>query len=65
MTHSLFLAVLYLFLGSIVMLILNELVDGAITPKEFVRGMFFWPLVVVYCLGYGGLCYVRRALRRG
>jgi hypothetical protein len=65
MTHTLFLITAYFFVGSIVMLLVNELVEGACTEKEFVRGMFLWPLVVTYCMGYGLLSYVRRALRRG
>lgn len=38
----------YLLVGCILMLIVNELMDGAMTRKEFVRGMIVWPL----CIGY-------------
>lgn len=65
MTHVLLLITAYLFIGSIVMLIVNELVDGAITENEFVRGMFFWPGIVVFFGLHILLTYVRRILPRG
>lgn len=37
----------YLLVGCILMLIANEILDGAVTRKEFVRGMIVWPLVGV------------------
>lgn len=68
MTHTLFLITAYLFIGSLVMLIVNELAYGAITEKEFLRGMVFWPVMVgLFCL-WILLAYVRRvrrALSRG
>lgn len=34
----------YLLVGCITMLVVNELVDGALTRKEFLLGMLRWPL---------------------
>jgi len=62
MTHVPFLAALYLFIGSIVMLLVNELAGKGteITRQQFVSGMFMWPGVVLgFCL-HVGLAYVRR-----
>lgn len=68
MAHSLFLIVLYLFIGSLVMLLVNELLYGAVTKSEFLQGMAGWPCVVaLFCLKMV-LAYVRRireALSRG
>ena len=46
----------YLLVGCILMLIVNELVDGAVTRMEFVKGMIVWPLLAgrffgVMCAG--------------
>ncbi len=38
----------YLLVGCLIMLAANECVHGAITRKEFVRGMLVWPLGIVY-----------------
>ena len=68
MTHILFLITAYLFIGSLVMLLVNELTYGAITKKEFLRGMVLWPGVVLFCVLLIVLAYVRRirkALSRG
>jgi len=35
----------YLLVGCVLMLIVNELVYGAVTKREFVRGMLVWPLM--------------------
>ncbi len=68
MTHILFLITAYLFVGSLVMLLVNELTYGAITEKEFLRGMALWPGLAVFCVLLILLAYVRRirkALSRG
>lgn len=68
MTHTLFLITAYLFIGSLVMLLANELTYGAITEKEFLRGMLFWPAMVGLLCLLILLAYVRRirrALSRG
>jgi hypothetical protein len=65
MTHALFILALYLFIGSLVMLLANELIDGALTEQEFVRGMICWPAVVVWFCGHVLLAIVRKALSRG
>jgi hypothetical protein len=60
MAHTLFSITLYLFIGSLLMLLVNELVDGAITKSEFLQGMALWPaVVVIFCLQVL-LAYVRR-----
>ena len=42
----------YLFVGSLLMLALNELYRGGISRREFSLGMVFWlPLVIGYFLG--------------
>lgn len=65
MTHTLFLIVLYLFIGALVMLLVNELLDGAITDQEFLRGMLLWPAVVAFFSFQVLLTYARRIFSRG
>lgn len=65
MTHVLFLITAYLFVGSLVMLVVNELAYGSITEREFVNGMCFWPLVVLHVFLHMLLAYLKRALGRG
>ncbi len=38
----------YLLVGCLIMLVANECGLGAITRKEFVRGMIVWPIAIVY-----------------
>lgn len=68
MTHTLFLIDAYLLIGALVMLLVNELLDGVVTRSEFLQGMVSWPCVVLlFCLKVI-LSYVRRirrALSRG
>lgn len=40
----------YLLVGCILMLVANELAYGAVTRKDFVRGMILWPLGLVLFL---------------
>jgi hypothetical protein len=68
MTHVFFFIALYLFIGSLVMLLTNELIDGAVTRLEFVEGMAVWPAIIAVFCWQVILAYVRRAreaLRRG
>lgn len=41
----------YLLVGCILMLIVNELLDGAVTRMEFVQGMIVWPLLALRFVG--------------
>lgn len=40
----------YLLIGCLLMLAANELLDGCVTRREFVRGMLFWPMAFAYFL---------------
>lgn len=42
----------YLLVGCLIMLGANECFDGAITRKEFVRGMLVWPILACYMLEF-------------
>ena len=37
----------YFLVGCLVMLTLNEIVDGTVTRREFVGGMVIWPVLAV------------------
>jgi hypothetical protein len=49
--RPLFLLPGYLLVGSILMLIVNDLVDGAVTRWEFVKGMIVWPVILLRFCG--------------
>jgi hypothetical protein len=42
---------LYLLVGALFMLGINELVGGCVTPKEFILGCFAWPIVALVFSG--------------
>ncbi len=42
----------YLLVGCITMLIVNELVHGCVTRKEFLLGMLRWPLGAIGFLAF-------------
>lgn len=46
-THLLMGISAYLLIGAIVMLVINELLYGIVTRKEFLSGMMLWPLLIV------------------
>jgi len=42
----------YLLIGCLTMLIANDLLDGALTNGEFLRGMLIWPIGAVSFLWF-------------
>ena len=39
----------YLLLGAVFMLIINELLEGSVTQREFLKGMLLWlPMLGVF-----------------
>lgn len=65
MTHTLVYMALpaYLLVGCVIMLIVNELVHGSVTRKEFVRGMIVWPLGALHFVEHFLSAVIRRARR--
>jgi hypothetical protein len=41
----------YLLVGCILMLVVSDLVDGAVTRGEFVKGMIVWPVILLRFCG--------------
>lgn len=41
----------YLLIGCVLMLLVNELVDGAVTRVEFLKGMIVWPVMLFHFCG--------------
>lgn len=42
-----FLTVLWLFVGSVFMLAVNDRMPGGVTEGEFVKGMLIWPWIAL------------------
>lgn len=51
LTHFSLILTLYLLAGTFVMLAVNELLDGAVTRKEFLLGMLLWPAILAAFIG--------------
>ena len=45
--EQLLIPVAYLTIGALVMLLINELLYGIVTRKEFLAGMLVWPLLAI------------------
>ncbi len=64
MARFVFFTDLYLLIGAVLMLLANELLQGAMPVSKFLLGMLIWPEIFRLWLGEMISTYYRR-IRRG